>query len=247
MVRSPAAVIVTRPPSASTRSCGARRSGPRSPSASISNASAPSSPQTLTTTGVSGRRALERVQGAEIDGAGDLRRSGPVHVHVDPRLHAGAGRRRAELRGQSAYLEQRREDPVGELLQLPQRSPHFALHLVEERLRRRGIGFHGPRGDLEDGGEPDQILLHAAVQCPLDVATFGIADKRESSPRGSELLDLAAQPIEGWLLVGLIDLQRMPPAPGSSGSCPPSLGRRQAASTVSRRMAASRAFARPPP
>jgi hypothetical protein len=48
------------------------------------------------------------------------------------------------------------------------------------------------------------------VQSPLDVATFGIGDQRQSFPRGSELLDLAAQPIEGCLLVGLLDLQRMP-------------------------------------
>ena len=96
------------------------------------------------------------------------------------------------------------------------------------------------RGDLEVGGEPDQILLHALVQGPLDAATFGIGGQREAFPRGSELLDLAAQPIEGWLLVGLLGLQRMPPAPGLPGSCPSSLGRRQAGSTVSDRRAASR-------
>ena len=45
-----------------------------------------------------GRRALERVERAEVDGAGDLRRHGDVHVDVDPRRHAGAARRRAELR-----------------------------------------------------------------------------------------------------------------------------------------------------
>ena len=61
-----------------------------------------------------GRRALERVQRAEIDGAGDLRWRG--RVDVDLRLHAGAARRRAELRDQSACLEQRGEDPAGELL-----------------------------------------------------------------------------------------------------------------------------------
>jgi hypothetical protein len=49
------------------------------------------------------------------------------------------------------------------------------------------------------------------VQGLLDVATFGIGGQRESFPRSAELLDLSAQPIEGWLLVGLLDLQRMPP------------------------------------
>jgi hypothetical protein len=48
------------------------------------------------------------------------------------------------------------------------------------------------------------------VQGSLDFATLGIGDQRESFPRGSELLDLAAQPIEGWLLVGLLGFQRMP-------------------------------------
>jgi hypothetical protein len=48
------------------------------------------------------------------------------------------------------------------------------------------------------------------VQGPLDAATFGIGDQRESFPRSSEFPDLAAQPIEGWLLIGLLGLQRMP-------------------------------------
>ena len=134
---------------------------------------------------------------------------------VDPRRHAGAARRRAELRDQPARLEQRREDPVGELLHLRQRPPRFALQLVEERLRRRRIGVHRSRGDLQVGRERHQILLHAIVQRSLDAASFGIGGQRESFPRGSELLDLAAQPIEGWLLVGLLDLHRIPPAPGS--------------------------------
>jgi hypothetical protein len=48
------------------------------------------------------------------------------------------------------------------------------------------------------------------VQRPLDAATFGIGGQGESFPGSSELLDLAAQPFEGWLLVGLLGLQRMP-------------------------------------
>ncbi len=156
-----------------------------------------------------GRRALEHVERAEVDGTNDLRRQRDVHVDGEPHRHAGAARRRAELRDQSARVEQRREDPVGELLHLRQRPPHFALQLVEERLRRRGIGVERSRGDLEVGGEPHQILLHALVQRPLDAATFGIGGQREPRPGGSELLDLAAQPIEGWLLVGLLGLQRM--------------------------------------
>jgi hypothetical protein len=35
------------------------------------------------------------------------------------------------------------------------------------------------------------------VHGPLDPATFGIGDQRESFPRSSEFPDLAAQPIEG--------------------------------------------------
>jgi hypothetical protein len=47
------------------------------------------------------------------------------------------------------------------------------------------------------------------VQGPLDVAAFGIGDQREAFPRSPELLDLAAQPVDGRLLVGLLGLQRM--------------------------------------
>jgi len=48
------------------------------------------------------------------------------------------------------------------------------------------------------------------VQCTLDAATFDIGGQRESFPRGSELLDLTTEPIERWLLVGLLGVQRMP-------------------------------------
>jgi hypothetical protein len=85
------------------------------------------------------------------------------------------------------------------------------------------------------------------VQGPLDVATFGIGDQRESFPRGSELFDLAAQPIEGWLLVGLLDLQRMPSCAWIPGICPSSLGRRQAAQHGIEPDGSIPAFARPPP
>ena len=47
------------------------------------------------------------------------------------------------------------------------------------------------------GREPHEVLLHAFVQGPLSVAPFGIGGERESPPRGSELLDLAPQPIDG--------------------------------------------------
>ena len=174
-----------------------------------------------------------------IDGAGERRRHGDVHFDIELHRHAGPARRRAELGDQPARLEQRREDPVGELLHLRERPPRFALQLVEERLRRRGSSPPN-RGDLEVGGEPHQVLLHALVQRPLDASTFGIGGQRESSPRGSELLDLVAQPIEGWLFLGLLGLQRLLPVPGTPGSCPSSVGRRQAASTVTDRMAASR-------
>lgn len=159
-----------------------------------------------------GRRVLENVERGEVDGADDLRRAGRDHidVDVDPHPHACAVRCRAELHDQSTRIEQRREDAVGKLLHLRQRPPRFTLHLVEERLRRRGIGVHPSRGDLEVFREPHQILLHSPVQRSLDAATVGIGDQRESLPRSSELLDLAAQPIEGRLLVGLFDLQRMP-------------------------------------
>ena len=74
MVRLLPTVIVTWPSSASTRSCGARRSDPRSPSASISNASAPASPRTRHDHRRAVQRALEHVERAEVDGADDLRR-----------------------------------------------------------------------------------------------------------------------------------------------------------------------------
>ena len=91
------------------------------------------------------------------------------------------------------------------------------------------------------------MLLYALVQGLLDVATFGIGDSRESFPRGSEFLDLATQPIEGWLLVGLLSLQRMPSCAWIPGSCPSSLGRRQAAQHGIGAEGSIPAFARPPP
>ncbi len=186
-----------------------------------------------------GRRALEHVQHAEVDGAGDLRRRGVTSAAI----RAGTPARLAAARSSATSPPASSSGgkiPVGELLHLRQRPPRFALELVEERLRRRGIGVHRSRGDLEVGGEPHQILLHALVQRPLDAATFGIGGQRESCPRSSELLDLAAQPIEGCLRVGLLGLQRIPSCAWMPGSCPSSLGRRQAASTVSGRTAASR-------
>jgi hypothetical protein len=50
--------------------------------------------------------------------------------------------------------------------------------------------------------------LHALVEGALDIATFGIGGQRESFPRGSEILDLAAQALMRRMLVGLLDLQR---------------------------------------
>jgi hypothetical protein len=85
------------------------------------------------------------------------------------------------------------------------------------------------------------------VQGPLDVATFGIGCQRESLPRSAELLDLSTQPIEGWLLVALLDLQRMTSCPWIPGSCPSSLGRRQAAQHGIEPDGSIPAFTRPPP
>jgi hypothetical protein len=52
------------------------------------------------------------------------------------------------------------------------------------------------------------------VQCSFDGATFRIGGQRDPFPGSSELLDLTMQSIEGWLLVDLLDLQRMPSRAG---------------------------------
>ena len=208
MLRSPP-VIVTLPPSASMRSCGERRSDPRSPSAlDLECELALLAPDAHLDRGA-GRRVFERIQHAEIDGAGDLRRSGHLHVDIDPRLHTGAARRRPELRRQPACFEQRREDPAGELPRLRQRPPHLALQLVEERLRRRGFGVDRSRRDLEVDREPHQILLHAAragtARCrdvqrrrPARVvsARFGAPRSHGATHRGSPARRSARSPVD---------------------------------------------------
>ena len=140
---------MTRPPSASTRSCGARRSVPRLHSATISKASVALVRPGADRDRRAARHGLEHVERAEVDGAGDLRRRRCVPVDGELRRHAGAARRRPQLRDQPARLEERREDPSGEFLDLRQRPPRFTLELVQERPRLGGIALQRARRDLQ--------------------------------------------------------------------------------------------------
>lgn len=93
---------------------------------------------------------------------------------------------------------------------------------MDRGLRRRGIGVQRTRHDLEVRGDPHQILLHALVEGVFDAPTLGISGKRESLPRGSQLLELAAQTIDGSLLLGLPGFQGNASCAWIPGSCPTS-------------------------
>ena len=102
----------------------------------------------------------------------------------------------AQRRGEAARLEQRRVDPVRELRRLVQRLLHVAPHLVEERLRRGGIGVRQLARELQVDRERDQVLLRAVVEVALDPAAVGIGGQDEPLPGRAQLLDLEAQPVE---------------------------------------------------
>jgi hypothetical protein len=56
--------------------------------------------------------------------------------------------------------------------------------------RRLGVGSDRPRGELELGGEPDQLLLEPVVQRPLDRTALGVGGEEQPRARCTQLRDL---------------------------------------------------------
>jgi len=88
---------------------------------------------------------------------------------------------------------------VGELPRLVQRLMHVAPHLVQERLRRGGIGIRQPARELQVCRECDQVLLRTVVEVALDPLTVGVGGQEEPLSGRAQLLDFEAQPVEGFL------------------------------------------------
>src|SRR5262249_27467092 len=96
----------------------------------------------------------------------------------------------------SLLLEVRRVDALREAARLVQRDLHVVREALEERLRRLGIVFDERRRVLELDRERNEPLLEAVVQLALERTAVGIARTDESFPRGSQVLELAAEILE---------------------------------------------------
>lgn len=94
--------------------------------------------------------------------------------------------------------------------------PDVAPDLVEERLRRGGIGVRQLPRELQVDRERDQLLLWPVVEVTLDLATVGIGSSDDSLSGRTELPDLEAQPVER--LLRRLDVRNLqgdrPPARG---------------------------------
>ena len=190
--------IVSRPPSASTRSRS--RSSPasdREPSSVdleddrsvlVSHGHGRSRP---------GARVLERLETAPVDRRRDLGRVPRSLATSRVAADAGAPGRRAQRCGEAARLEQRRVDPLRELRRLVQRLLHVARQLVEERFRRRGIGVRRARSaSWRLTASATRCCCTPLVQFALDHAAVGVGGKDESPPGCAQLRDLETQPVE---------------------------------------------------
>ena len=225
--------IVSRPPSASTRSRS--RSSPAVGSGAVLD-------------DLEGERSAPRPAPSIVAARRPRRARAPrgSRSTPPPRPRAGSSRplrprsepgpRRstaadAQRRSEAARLEQRRIDPLRELA--PSRPAPAARRAPSPR------GAPSPPQDrrpptareLQVDGERDQVLLHAVVEVALDAAAVGIGGQDEPLPGRAQLLDLEAQPVERFLQrLDVPSLQGdRPPARGLRGSCPSSHRRRQAA------------------
>ena len=210
-------LIVSRPPSASTRSrsrsspaCGA------APSSTISKASAPSLSRTVTVARVPAPTGSSASSQHEVDRPRDLRWVARARRDFDRGRDAGHDRRRAQRRSEAAGLEQRRVDPLRELRRLVQRLLHVAPHLVEERLRRRA-------DRCPPAGRASCRLTASATRCcwtPLcrsrSMLRRSASAARTSRRRDARRLSISAQPVD------IPGRSRHRPPVVRHGSCPSS-------------------------
>ena len=126
-----------------------------------------------------------------------------------------------------------RGDPLRQLRRRVDRVLHVSAHLLQERLGRRGIGVERGLRELKSHGERHQVLLHAAVELPLDAAAVGVGGADEPCPRRAQLGELRVQALD-VVVIGQRDLPSW-----VGGSCPRSRARRQAEKPASAKKAAT--------
>ena len=85
---------------------------------------------------------------------------------------------RFDRRDQTTVEQDRRRDPAHQLADLGQRLARLLLALADERLRGGRIGVDPLAREAEIDRQPDQSLLGAVVQVPLDPAQLGRLDRR---------------------------------------------------------------------
>ena len=130
--------IANRPPSASTRSRSpvSRTSGPAR-AVVISKARAVRLPHSDRDPVLG---MVDDLEAAEVDGRQRLGRTVPSRSDLDHDGDLAARGGDPDRRPEVARLEERRVDRLCEPGRLLQRLLHVAFHLVEERLRRGGVG-----------------------------------------------------------------------------------------------------------
>ena len=241
VVRSPSDAIVTRPPNASTRSCGARRS--RSQVALRDDLERE---RALLTSDAhhrrsAGRRALQRVEHAEVDGAGDL---GGTVTRTSTSIRTGTPSRLAAARssGPARPRREAKEDPV-------------ASSCISVNARRASC-CSSSRSALAAAGSDSTdraatSRLAASPPGPAARPRGGPArcrDVRHRRPARVVSETLGAPRSRGATHRGLAARRsgRSPAMPWVPASCPSSLGRRRRPARYRAGMAAS-ALARPPP
>ena len=168
------------------------------------------------------RCSHDRVDAAEVDRRCDLRRvrrSPSRRSRILTLALAAAARQR---RAQPSRLEQWRVDLVRERRRDPPAPAAHLPHRGEERLRRRGIVIRRSQPlSSRFGGEPDQLLLQAVVQRPLDSAALIVAREDEPSARGPQVREAVTELLDPCLF-GVPSVQRASPLPLDHRGCPPS-------------------------
>ena len=75
-------------------------------------------------------------------------------------------------------------DPLGEPRRVGDRLPDVTAHRREQLLRRRRVGVHRLRRELQVHPERDEVLLHDPVELTLDLTMLGVGGEHQTLPRG---------------------------------------------------------------
>ena len=138
-----------------------------------------------------------------MSGLGDEEVSGCLHRGREPLLREVAERDRdgAVLSecfhrgGQPLLGQDRGVDAVGQLAELANGQPQFAVCLVDQAGEPRGGGRAGlGAGQAERQGERDELLLGAIVQVSLKPPPLGVAGRDDPGLCGSQVVELGPEP-----------------------------------------------------